>query len=268
MIEPMTKRNLGPSRKASLAPPTPEMRRLPRTSDFNFASYAVAGPLIEAGWNVDRAPDEGTNPFSFALSDPRQKLDRDIKAIVARYVADVTQRRARPVITPSKLRARASKLRNDVAKLLGNFRDHLTVSSDQEDADVLAVDIALFDAVEIRLDSQGRTSAKDLGHVRDTLRALLEAIESVRADEGTKPDRAAHEMLKALANIYSDLTRTTPTTTPNGSFFQFVEAINRQIPDSYRAADLAEFIPGAIAATTRDPRHPGESLGRFGPNGD
>ena len=67
MIEPMTKRNLGPSRKASLAPPTPEMRRLPRTSDFNFASYAVAGPLIEAGWNVDRAPDEGANPFALAL---------------------------------------------------------------------------------------------------------------------------------------------------------------------------------------------------------
>jgi hypothetical protein len=259
MIEPMTKRNLDPSRKASLAPPPPEMRRLPRTSDFNFASYAVAGPLMEAGWNADRAPDEGANPFALALSDPRQKLDRDIKAVVARYVADVAQRRAQPAITPSKLRARASKLRNDVAKLLGNFRDHVTVSGGQEDADVLAVDGALFDAVEIRLESQGRTSAKDLGQVRDTLRALLEAIDTVRADEGTKSDRAAHEMVKSLANIYSDLTRSAPTTMPNGPFFHFVEAINRQIPDSYRAADLAGFIPGAIAATTRDPRPPEES---------
>jgi hypothetical protein len=219
MIEPMTKRNLGPSRKASLAPPPLEMRRLPRTSDFNFASYAVAGPLVEAGWNVDRAPDEGANPFALALSDPRQKLDRDIKAVVARYVADVAQRRARPVITPAILRARASKFRNDVAKILGNFRDHATVSGDQEDADVLAVDSALFDAVEIRLESQRRTRAKDLGQVRDILRALLEAIDTVRADESTMPDRAAHEMLKSLADIYSDLTGSAPATMPSGSLF-------------------------------------------------
>jgi hypothetical protein len=146
---------------------------------------------LRAGWNVDRAPDEGANPFALTLSDPRQKLDRDIKAVVARYVADVAHRRARPAITPSKLRARASRFRNDVAKLLGNFRDHVTVSGDQEDADVLAIDSALFDAVEIRLESQRQTSAKDLGQVRDILRALLEAIDTVRADESTMPDRAA-----------------------------------------------------------------------------
>jgi hypothetical protein len=256
MIEPMTKRNLGPSRKASLAPPPPEVRRLPRTSDFNFASYTVARPLIEAGWNVDRAPEEGAERFALALSDPRQRLDRDMKGIVARYVADVAQRRARPAITTSKLRARASKFRNDVAKLLGNFRDHVAVRGDREEADVLAVDGALFDAVDIRLESQGRTGVKDLGQIRDILRAVLEAIDAVQADESTKPDRAAHELLKSLANVYSDLTGSAPSTVPNGPFFRFVEAVNRQIPDSYRAPDLVELIPGAIAATSRGPHAP------------
>jgi hypothetical protein len=61
-------------------------------------------------------------------------------------------------------------------------------------------------------------------------------------------------MLKSLADIYSDLTGSAPATMPNGSFFRFVEAVNRQIPDSYRAADLAEFIPGAIAATSPGPQ--------------
>jgi hypothetical protein len=247
----MTRRGARRGRKS--IPPPPEVRRLPRLTDFNFAGDDVVRPLIEVGWNIDNAREEAASPFALAFNDPRQKLDRDVKAIVAHYVADVAKRRCRPAIAPSKFRARAAKLRNDVAKLLSKFPDQNASADDKTTADVLAVDSALAEAVNIELETQERANALNLARVRDVLSALLKAVDHVRPDEGIGPDPAAHVLLRNLADIYFRRTGSRPSAAPDGNFRQFVEAVNRQIPDQYQVAGLGDLIPGSIAAASLGP---------------
>ena len=251
----------------SNVPPVPEVRRLPRPTDFNFASADVVGPLIEGGWNIERTLDESRAEISalgsfatpLAFNDPRQKLDRDIKAIIANYVADVAQRRGRPEVQPAKFRARASRLRNDIAKLLGNFPDQNASAGDAAAASVLAVDSSLIDAVNIKLEAQDRTNVLDVEQIGDSLRALLEAVDGARADEGIGSHRAAHALLKDLAKVYVERTGMTPSAAPDGHFGRFVEAINRQIPENYQVIGLANFIDGAVRAANRQRVSPGSA---------
>jgi hypothetical protein len=239
-------------------PPVPEVRRLPRPTDFNFASDDVVGPLIEGGWNIERMPAEPRAEISaslfatpLAFNDPRQKLDRDIKAIVAHYVADLAQHRGRPAVRLPKFRARVSKFKNDIAKLLGNFPDQNESAGDAADASALAVDGALIDAVNIKLEMQDRTNALDIDQIRTSLRALLEAVDGARADEGIGPHRAAHALLKDLANVYFERTGVKSSAAPDGHFGRFVEAVNRQIPENYQVIGLASLITGAVTAANR-----------------
>jgi hypothetical protein len=240
-------------------PPLTEVRRLPRPTDFNFASDDVVGPLVEGGWNIERTPAEppaATSAFSLfaiplAFNDPRQKLDRDIKAIVARYVADIAQQRGRPAVPPSKFRTRASKFRNDIDRLLNNFPNPDESAGDAAAAPALALDSALIDAVNIKLDTQDRTSALNFEQIRDTLRALLEAADSVRADEGIRPHRAAHVLLKDLAKIYFERAGAKPSAETDGHFDRFVRAVNRQIPENYQVIGLANLVTGAVTAADR-----------------
>jgi len=245
------------ARRKPILPAVPEVRRLPRPTDFNFTSDDVVRPLIEGGWNIEPAPAESRAEFSavslfatpLAFNDPRQKLDRDIKAIVANYVADVAQRRGRQVVPPAKFRTRFSKFRIDVAKLLGNFPDPNASAGD--DAAALAVDGALIDAVSIKLETQDGANSLDLGQIREGLRALLEAVDDARADEGIGSHRAAHVLLKDLAKVFVERTGVKLATAPDVRFRQFAEAINRQIPESYRVDGLANLIAGAVAAANR-----------------
>jgi hypothetical protein len=250
-------------RKPSL-PPVPEVRRLPRPTDFNFTSDDVVRPLIEGGWNFEPAPADSRAEISavnlfatpLAFNDPRQKLDRDIKAIVANYVADVAQRRGRPAVPPAKFRARFSKFRIDIAKVLSNFPDSNASAGDAAAAAALAVDGALIDAVNIKLETQDGTNTLDIEQIREGLRALLEAVDDARADEGIESHRAAHVLLKDLAKVYVERTGVKLSAVPDARFRQFVEAINRQIPENYRAIGLADLIAGAITAANRQPLHP------------
>jgi hypothetical protein len=57
--------------RKSITPP-PQGRRLPRPTDFNFASDDVVRPLIEAGWNVDSA---GRSGLSVCSSPRRSALE-------------------------------------------------------------------------------------------------------------------------------------------------------------------------------------------------
>jgi hypothetical protein len=243
----------------SSPPPVPEVRRLPRPTDFNFASDDVVGPLVEGGWNIERTPAQSQVEISavslfatpLAFSDPRQKLDRDIKAIVANYVADVAQRRGRPAVQPAKFRARFSKFRIDLAKLLSNFPDQDASAGDAAAASALAVDSALIDAVSIKLETQDRTGTLDLEQIRDGLGALLEAVDDARADEGIGSHRATHVLLKHLAKVYVERTGVKPSAALDGHFGRFVAAINRQIPENYQAIGLANLIGGAVTAANR-----------------
>jgi hypothetical protein len=245
--------------RKSKASPVAEVRRLPRPTDFNFASDDVVGPLVEGGWNVERAPAQSQAEISaislfvtpLAFNDPRQKLDRDIKAIVANYVAGVAQRRGRPAVQPAKFRARFSKFRIEVAKLLSNFPDPEASAGDG--ASALAVDGALIDVVSIKLETQEGPGTLDLEQIRDGLRALLEAIDDARADEGVGPHRATHVLLKDLAKVYAERTGAKPSAALDGHFGRFVAAINRQIPENYQAVGLANLIGGAVAAVNRQP---------------
>jgi hypothetical protein len=249
-----------PLRKSKL-PPVPEVRRLPRPTDFNFTSDDVVTPLVEGGWNIERTLAEAlteTPTISLfvsplALNDPRQKLDRDIKAAVADYVADVAQRRGRPAVLPAKFRARFSKFRIDLAKLLDNFPDPDTAADDPAAAAARAIDGALIDAVSIKLETQDRPSPLDIGQIRDGLQALLEAVDDARADEGVEAHRAAHLLVKSLAKVYGERTGAAPSAAPNGHFRRFVEAINRQIPESYQVSGLANLIGEAVTAASRLP---------------
>jgi hypothetical protein len=256
----MPKSKREPARRKPSLPPVPEVRRLPRPTDFNFTSDDVVRPLIEGGWNIEPAPAEARAAFSaislfatpLAFNDPRQKLDRDIKAIVANYVADVAQRRGRAAVPPAKFRARFSKFRIDIAKLLSNFPDpNASVGDDAAAAAALAVDGALIDAVNIKLETQDGTNTLELGQIREGLRALLEAVDDARADEGIGSHRAAHVLLKDLAKVYVERTGVKLSAAPDARFRQFVEAINTQIPESYRVDGLANLIAGAVAAANR-----------------
>jgi len=248
-----------PRGRKSNFPPVPEVRRLPRPTDFNFASDDVVGPLVEGGWDIEHTPAEPRAEISafsvfaipLAFNDPRQKLDRDIKAIVAHYVADVVQQRGRPAVRPQKFRARVSKFKTDIAKLLSNFPDPSVSASDDAAAAAIAIDSALIDAVNIKLETQDRTNALDLGQIRDGLRALLDAVDGVRADEGIRPNRAAHVLLKDLAKIYFERAGVASSAAPDGHFGRFVEAVNRQIPENYQVIGLTGLIAGAVTAANR-----------------
>jgi hypothetical protein len=264
--EAMPKSKRDPLRQKSNLPPVPEVRRLPRPTDFNFASDNVVGPLVEGGWNIERTLAESRAEISavslfatpLAFNDPRQKLDRDIKAIVANYVADVARHRGRPVVRPPKLRARVSKFRNDIAKLLTNFPDPNASANDAAAASALAVDSALIDAVNIKLETQDCTNALDLEQIRDSLRALLEAVDRARADEGIGgPHRAAHVLLKNLAKVYVERTGVKASVAPDDHFGRFVEAINRQIPENYQVIGPTNLIAGAVTAANRQQISPG-----------
>jgi hypothetical protein len=102
--------------------------------------------------------------------------------------------------------------------LLSNFRDQNVSADDKATADCLAVDSALNDAVNIKLETRERPSAVDLAQIRDILRALLEALDNVRADEVIKADRAAHVLLKDLADVYFERAGSAPSTAPDGPF--------------------------------------------------
>jgi hypothetical protein len=240
----------------SNSPPVPEVRRLPRPTDFNFTSDDVVAPLVEGGWNIERTPAQSQAEISavslfatpLAVNDPRQKLDRDIKAIVANYVAGVAQRRGRGAVQPAKFRARFSKFRVDIAKLLGNFPD--AGAADAASA-ALAVDGAVIDAVSIKLETQESPSTLDLAQIRDGLRALLEAVDDARADAGIESHRAAHVLLKDLAKVYVERTGAKPSAALESHFGRFVAAINRQIPENYQANGLANLIGGAVTAANR-----------------
>jgi hypothetical protein len=246
-----------PPRKSKL-PPVPEVRRLPRPTDFNFTSDDVVTPLVEGGWNIERtlvetlteAPAINLFVTPLAFNDPRQKLDRDIKAVVADYVADVAQRRGRPAVPPAKFRTRFSKFRIDLAKVVDSFPDPDTVADDA-DAAALAIDGALIDAVSIKLETQDRPSPLDIAQIRDALQALLEAVDDARADEGVESHRAAHVLVKNLAKVYVDRTGAAPSAAPDGHFRRFVEAINRQIPENYQVIGLANLIGEAVTAANR-----------------
>jgi len=242
----------------SSPPPVPEVRRLPRPTDFNFTSDDVVGPLVEGGWNIERPPAQSQVEISavslfatpLALNDPRQKLDRDIKAIVANYVAGVAQRRGRPAVPPAKFRARFAKFRIDIAKLLGSFPGP-DASAGEAAAAALAIDSALIDAVSIKLETQEGPRSLDLEQIRDGLRALLEAVDDARADEGIGSHRATHVLLKDLAKVYVERTGVKPSAALEGHFGRFVAAINRQIPENYQAIGLANLIGGAVTAANR-----------------
>jgi hypothetical protein len=255
-----------PLRKSKL-PPVPEVRRLPRPTDFNFTSDDVVTPLVEGGWNIERAlaetPAEAPAISLFvtplAFNDPRQKLDRDIKAVVADHVADVARRRGRPPLQPAKFRARFSKFRIDLAKLLDNFpdpepdtvADDAASAADAATAAALAIDCALIDAVSIKLETQDRARPLDLEQIREALHGLLEAVDDARADEGVEQHRAAHVLVKNLAKIYVERTGAAPSAAPEGYFRRFVEAINRQIPENYQVVGLVNLIGEAVTAANR-----------------
>jgi hypothetical protein len=255
----MRKRKREPlGRKANL-PPVPEVRRLPRPTDFNFTSDDVVTPLVEGGWSIERMPAESPADLSavnlfttpLAFNDPRQKLDRDIKAVIANYVADVARRRGRAPVPLAKFRARFSKFRIDIAKLLDNFPDQDAGADDAASAAALAVDGALIDAVSIKLETQDRMSVLDIEQIREGLQALLEAVDDARADEGIESHRAAHVLLKDLAKVYVERTGAQPSAAPDGHFRRFVEAINRQIPENYQVIGLANVIGDAVTAASR-----------------
>jgi hypothetical protein len=261
----MPKSKREPKGRKSNLPSVPEVRRLPRPTDFNFTSDDVVTPLVEGGWNIERTLAETrteASPISLfatplAFNDPRQKLDREIKAVVADYVADVARRRGRPAVQPAKFRARFSKFRIDIAKLLDNFPDPDTgaaepaVADDATAAAALAIDSALIDAVSIKLETQDRTSPLDIKQIREALHALLEAVDDARADEGVEQHRAAHVPVKNLAKIYFERSGAEPSAAPEGHFRRFVEAINRQIPENYQVIGLANLIGEAVMAANR-----------------
>jgi len=258
-----TKSKREPLRKSKLPPPVPEVRRLPRPTDFNFTSDDVVTPLVEGGWSIERslaqslteAPAINLFVTPLAFNDPRQKLDRDIKAAVADYVADVARRRGRAAVPPAKFRARFSKFRVDLAKLLDSFPDPESGADDAADdaaaAAALAIDSALIDAVSIKLETQERPSPLDLEQIREALHALLEAVDDARADEGVEQHRAAHVLVKSLAKVYVERTGAAPSAAPDGHFRRFVEAINRQIPENYQVSGLANLIGEAVTAANR-----------------
>jgi hypothetical protein len=255
----MPKSKREPPRRKPNLPPVPEVRRLPRPTDFNFAGDDVVGPLVEGGWNIERTLAQSPTDISavslfatpLAVDDPRQKLDRDIKVIVADYVADVARRRGRPLVQAAKFRARFSKFRIDIDRLLSNFPDQDASADDAAAAAALAVDLALIDAVSIKLETQDRASILGLEQIRDGLRALLEAVDDARADEGVESHRAAHVLLKDLAKVYAERTGVQSSAAPDGHFRRFVEAINRQIPESYQVIGIANLIGEAVTAAHR-----------------
>jgi hypothetical protein len=267
-----TKSKREPLRKSKLPPPVPEVRRLPRPTDFNFTSDDVVAPLVEGGWNIERtlaealteAPAINLFVTPLAFNDPRQKLDRDIKAVVADYVADVARRRGRAAVPPAKFRTRFSKFRIDLAKLLDNFPDPDTVADDAAAAAALAIDSALVDAVSIKLETQDRASPLDIEQIREALQALLEAVDDARADEGVEQHRAAHVLVKNLAKVYVERTGAAPSAAPDGHFRRFVEAINRQIPENYQVSGLANLIGEAVTAATRLQNAPQNALPAIG----
>jgi hypothetical protein len=267
-----TKSKREPLRKSKLPPPVPEVRRLPRPTDFNFTSDDVVAPLVEGGWNIERtlaealteAPAINLFVTPLAFNDPRQKLDRDIKAVVADYVADVARRRGRAAVPPAKFRTRFSKFRIDLAKLLDNFPDPDTVADDAAAAAALAIDSALVDAVSIKLETQDRASPLDIEQIREALQALLEAVDDARADEGVEQHRAAHVLVKNLAKVYVERTGAAPSAAPDGHFRRFVDAINRQIPENYQVIGLANLIGEAVTAATRLQNAPQNALPAIG----
>jgi hypothetical protein len=255
----MPKSKREPLGRKSNAPPVPEVRRLPRPTDFNFASDDVVSPLVEGGWSIERTPAQSQAEISavslfaapLAFNDPRQKLDRDIKAIVANYVAGVAQRRGRPAVQPAKFRGRFSKFRIDIAKLLSNFPDPDAGAGDAASASALAVDCALIDAVRIKLETRDGPGTPDFEQIRDGLRVLLEAVDDARADEGIESHRATHVLVMDLAKVYVERTGVKPSAALDGHFGRFVAAINRQIPENYQATGLANLIGGAVTAANR-----------------
>ena len=168
-----TKSKRAPLRKSKLPPPVPEVRRLPRPTDFNFTSDDVVTPLVEGGWNIERslaetlmeAPAISLFVTPLAINDPRQKLDRDIKAAVADYVADVAQRRGRPAC---RRRNFAPDFPNSgsTSPSCWTFRTRMAapmmLPDDAAAAAELAIDRALIDAVSIKLETQDRTSPLDI----------------------------------------------------------------------------------------------------------
>jgi hypothetical protein len=160
----------------------------------------------------------------------RLQLSNHVREIVSDYLADRT-------VPLPEFRKRAVKFARAFEGLLKKFPDD----------DTSDVDSAIIEAINHELDEIGDAEkAPDFHFVRGGLRVLVEATKRVRDAErgaGTDSNRKAYTLIRGLARIYSERTGKKPSTSSEGPFARFVEAVNELIPLHFRLHGLENLIP-------------------------
>jgi hypothetical protein len=217
-----------PTRKSKigLPPRGPHCRVLPNIG-IDFESSEVVEFLVESG--MDRS------------GDSCQSLNEWIRPLVAFYCSDrAIARDPRNHVTQKQLCAAASRLDRSIAGVIRLL---------SEDAEALAVNFALLEALRVELDKMDVEEAPDPQFVRTGLEALQEAAQRVRdaeAGAGRPIDRAALDLVHGLAVIFKECTGGISASI-GGRFAKFVEIINGMLPEDFQFIGANGEVDALIA---------------------
>jgi hypothetical protein len=255
--------------KGNLPPRVPAARKIPKHGKFvekelpdgtkrrvwehqDFATAAVVKALKAGGWNppvskhVDAAgetieacelPGEPGWRVLVRQADFDEIItEHDLSTNIGNVVADYISK-AEYQIEPKKFRLGAELFHKAIIRLADKFPAPESPLAE-------ALNGELEKLVDEKLDYE---DVGNIEHCRIIVRALREASERVRADEagaGKDADRAKHEFFRGLAKIYEERTGCRPKrffdpseAKPFGPFFEFITAVNKQIPSSLRLTD-------------------------------
>jgi hypothetical protein len=243
--------------KANLSPRVPVARKIPRLRKFvekerpggkkrrewvhrDFATPDVVKALKAGGWNppvskhIDAAektieacelPGETGRRVLVRQDDfdeiiTEHDLSNDIRHVVADYVSKAVCQ-----VEPKEFRLGAKKFHKWIAGAKAAFP---------------APGSALAEALNSETEKLDE-DVPDIEHFRRRVRAYCEASECLLADEagrGPDADRAKHELFLGLARIWEERTGRRPTRMHEcGPFFEFLTAVNEQIPRRLRLTD-------------------------------
>jgi hypothetical protein len=188
----------------------------------------------------------------------RQSLISDIENLMVDYIADDQYQGS-----PKEFRKKMKIFHKALKALVAEFPtvgDELSEALNCELDTLTDDDLAMV--LNCRRDELDHDDAPDVDHIRGGVRALLMAAERVLADEagsGTDADRAKHMFIKGLGCIFEERTGQRPTRhsglketkedvvfVPDGHFFQFVQAVNEQLPTKNRLVDIDSLIKSYI----------------------